>query len=161
MSHTNNAVRRIMDTIQLSCTTSGFSRTSPPNLAVGPPVPLHASKQGCIRENLRKPAHMKPPACTSTHVATPNMQIDEGLGSFQRACSCHHVDELDSLVIPAAPVSNAVTTKRHRIPATRSAHLVSLSLLARARTAPFVCAALGCGKPLVEVALRRVIWSSE
>ena len=83
-------------------------RTSPPNLARA--LQYHSTPRNKVApENLRKPAHMKPPACASTDVATPNMQIDEGLGSFPRACSSHHVDELASLVICLQRSDNQAT----------------------------------------------------
>ena len=102
-------------------------------------------------EKWLKPAHMKPPTCASTGVATPNARTDKGQGELhprvlQLACRQTHWPRHS-----IGPPSNAKTTKRHRLPDTSSACLVSLSLRAWSRAAPFVRATLGCGQPSKEV----------
>ena len=97
---------------------------------------------------------MKPPACASTGVATPDART--GKASRARAAASFSTNSMASS-LHRPRVSNAMTIKRHWVPATRSAYLVSLSLRVGMRSAPFVCAALGFGQASEEVALRRVM----
>ena len=57
--------------------------------------------------------------------------------SFPRACTSQHVDKLDGLVAPSPPRLQRNDNQTTSV--------------------PFVCAALGCGQPSEEVALRRVM----
>ena len=118
-----------------------------PNLACSAvPRVQRRSHQGTSKSpRARNRQHAHPPAWPRQDVRSKDWE------SFPRAPSSRDVNKIQQ---PHCCLQRSEVTPV-------SSHELSLFglfvLLARVRTAPFVCAAMGCGKPSEEVAVRRVM----